>query len=181
MLFAPVLPAYDELFRPCTILQEFLGGPLIEGNKNPSPRISVAGVVNILHNGESFVTKKLPEKGRSIGVDETTRDTIAWTLETGNGGQAIFLGFSWVHAMREHDRMITALMSDLKVTQKVACSNPNLWTSLRSVNGKSLLFVMNLWTTPMAGEISCRRAGKGTENLGRQELGPMSVKVLQLS
>jgi hypothetical protein len=72
-------------------------------------------------------------------------------------------------------------MSDLKVTQKVACSNPNLWTSLRSVNGKSLLFVMNLWTTPMAGEISCRRAGKGTENLGRQELGPMSVKVLQLS
>ena len=180
MLFAPVLPAYDELLRPCTILQDFLGNPLIEENKEPSPRIRVAEVINILHNGGSFVTKRLPEKALAIGVDEMTGNTIAWTLKTGNGGEAIFLGFRWVHAMREHDRMMTALMRHLAVTQKVTCSNPNLWTSLRSGNGKSLLFVMNLWTAPMAGEVSCRPAGKGAVNLGRLELGPMSVKVLPI-
>jgi beta-galactosidase len=181
ILFAPVLPTYDELLRPCTILQEFLGGPLIEANGDPSPRITVAGVVNVLHNGGSFITKKLPDKARTIGVDETTGETVAWSLKTGNGGEAIFLGFRWVHAMREHNRMMAALANHLAVTQRVTCSNPNLWTSLRSVNGKSLLFVMNLWTAPMAGEISCRPAGKGAVSLGKQELGPMSVKILPIS
>ena len=177
MVFMPVLPTYDELLRPCTILQDFLGAAVIEENTDSSPRIGIAGVVNILHNGGSFVTTKLPANARIIGVDETTGKPIAWSLKTGNG-EAVFLGFRWVHAMREHDRMMTALVSNLGLTPRVSCNNPNLWTSLRSGDGKSLLFVMNLWTTPVAAEISCRPAGKANVNLGRVELGPMSVKVL---
>ena len=69
-----------------------------------------------------------------------------------------------------------ALMSKWVGTQKVDSSNPNIWTSLRSWQGKSMLFVMNLWSAPMEGEILCRPAGKAQVNLGQQVLEPMSVK-----
>ncbi len=176
VLFAPVLPTYDELLRPCTILREFLGNPKIEANAEPFPRISIAGVVNILQNGASFITKAPPTGAETLGVDETGGHTVAWRLKTSGGGEAIFLGLRWVHAMTEHNRMMTALVSKWIGKQKVVSSNPNLWTSLRSWRGNSILFAMNLWTAPMEGEILCRPAGRDEVNLGRQGLEPMSVK-----
>ena len=176
VLFAPVLPSYDENLRPCTVLSEFLGSPGIEENTEAFPRISIAGVTNILQNGASFVTKTLLKGAETIGVDETSGKAVAWTLKTDGGGEAIFLGFRWVHAMREHNRMMTALMGKWIGTQKVVSSNPNLWTSLRSWQNKSILFVMNLWSAPMEGEILCQPAGKAAVNLGKQVLEPMSVR-----
>ena len=181
VLLAPVLPTYDENLRPCAILSDFLGSPVIEENPEAFPRISIAGVINILQNGASFITKAPPKSAEIIGVDETAGHPVAWSLKTDAGGEAIFLGFRWVHAMREHNRMMSELLSKWVGPLKVVSSNPNLWTSLRSWRGNSILFVMNLWSAPMAGEISCHPAGREAVNLGRQALESMSVKFWDVS
>lgn len=116
-----------------------------------------------------------------LGEDETTGHAVAWSVKTQGGGEAIFLGFRWVHAMREHNRMMTALLSRWVGQQKVVSSNPNLWTSLRTGKGHSLLLAMNLWTAPMEAEILCRPWGRAAVNLGRQRLEPMTVRYWDVS
>jgi len=181
LLIAPVLPVVDENFQPCTLLRDLLGAPAIERNPNAFARITILDVVNVLDNGENYFTQRLPAGAQAIGKDEVTGRILAWELTTEGGGRAIFLGFRWLHAMREHSRMLERLMARLGLERRVECSNPNLWTSLRTAGGRSALFVMNLFTSPQEAEIRCRPAGRsGVQDLGRQMLEPMRVKYLEI-
>ena len=92
-------------------------------------------VVNVECNVGSFVTETLPPEARVIGKDESTGEPVVWRLKTVGGGDLIFLGFRWYHAMHEHEYLMKSLLKDLGLQQKVVCSNPNVWTSLRSNGG----------------------------------------------
>ena len=61
-----------------------------------------------------------------VGSDEFTQATLAWRLATPAGGQELFLGMSWIHAMREHGRTVRAALGPLGLEEKVNCSNPNV-------------------------------------------------------
>jgi len=77
--------------------------------------------------------------------------------------------------------MLESLMARLGLERRVECSNPNLWTSLRSAGGRSALFIMNLFTSPQEAAIRCRPVGRsGVRDLGQQKLEPMSVKYLEI-
>ncbi len=143
-LIAPVLPTLDENLQPCTLLADFLGAPEIERCANPFSRITVGPVVNVFNNGEVFFTRRLPEGAEVIGRDELAGEPVAWQLRTQGGGQALFLGFRWLHAKREHEHMLTYLLQRLGLHKRVVCSNPNVWTSFRTSGKRSWLFLMNL-------------------------------------
>jgi hypothetical protein len=67
------------------------------------------------------------------------------------------------------------------VEPRVECSNPNVWTSLRSHEGRSLVFLLNLLSSPMEASVRCRPASRGTwVDTGTHALEPMSVKVVEL-
>jgi beta-galactosidase len=181
LLIAPVLPVVDENLQPCTLLHDFLGAPVIERNPNAFARITILEVANVLDNGENYFTHGLPAGAQAIGKDEVTGRILAWESTTEGRGRAILLGFRWLHAMREHSRMLEALMARLGLERRVECSNPSLWTSLRTAGGRSALFVMNLFTSPQEAEIRCRPAARsGVQDLGQQKLEPMSVKYLEM-
>jgi len=83
--------------------------------------------------------------------------------------------------MHEHSRMFASVAARLGIRRRVECSNPNLWTSLRTGGGRSALFIMNLFTSGQAAEIRCSPAGPGgVLNLGHHMLEPMTVKFLEL-
>ncbi len=181
LLIAPVLPVVDENLQACTLLRDFLGSPVIERNPGGFARITILDVENVLDNGENYFTHDLPAGAQAIGKDESTRRILAWESSTEGGGRATFLGFRWLHAMREHSRMLESLMALLGLERRVECSNPNLWTSLRSAGGRSALFIMNLFTSPQEAAIRCRPGGRnGVRDLGQQKLDPMSVKYLEI-
>ena len=78
------------------------------------------------------------------------------------GGQVIVLGFQRTHSMHEHEAMIrNALVSLGMRPQHVESSNPILWTSLRSDGERSMLFVINLLSSPMEGQFCYRHAKTG--------------------
>ncbi len=180
VLLLPVLPAYDESLWPCTILADYLGAA-IEHHKNEVPRTTILGVENILSNGRQWRTVRLPPGAEAVGTDEFTRATLAWRLSTPAGGQVLFLGMSWIHAMREHGRMVRAALGQLGLEEKVSCSNPNVWTSLRTSGTKSLLFAMNLFNAPMEAEIQCRPSWSDhVSTLGKLTIPAMTVTEIEV-
>ena len=77
--------------------------------------------------------------------------------------------------------MPESLVERLGLQRRVECSNPNLWTSLRTGGGRSALFIMDLFTSPQEAEVRCRLAGRGgVQGLGQHKLEPMSVKCVEI-
>jgi hypothetical protein len=55
---------------------------------------------------------RMPQGAEAVGGDEFTQATLA-------GGQVLFLVMSWIHAMREHGRMVRAALGRLGLEEKV--------------------------------------------------------------
>jgi len=182
VLLLPVLPSVDDDLKPCTVLSDFLGSPLLVSTKNEFVRVTVDNVVNIYNNGEVFPTTRLPQRAEVLGVDEIGKSPLAWRLKTDGGGTLLFLGFRWIHAKHEHEQMLRALMNRLAIKQRVNCSNSSVWTSLRTKDSKSILFLMNLFSSPMEADVSCLPAFKNAMvSAGRHRLEAMTVKVVEIT
>jgi beta-galactosidase len=64
----------------------------------------------------------------------------------------------------------------------VNCSNPNVWTSLRTAGEHSLLFLMNLLSSPQQATLSCRPAWAAEPiELGPLALAPMTVECIKVA
>ena len=181
-LILPVLPTVDENMEPCTLLADFLGAAALRKKTAQAVRVNVAGVINISNTGEVYFTDQLPAGATVVGEDELTHSTLAWKKTFRGGGAAIFLGFRWNHSVHEHWRMLAALLQDLGMKQRVFCSNPNIWTSLRTAGKKKLLFLMNLHSSPQETHVSCRPRGRGkTVDLGKHRLPAMNVQLIEIA
>ena len=126
-VFAPVLPVMDENFEPCTILADYLELSVQPASEHSLQRPCVGPVNNVM--GKANWIQSYPAGARLLGTDTISGKPIACHLQRGKG-QAIFLGMEWVHAKREHEQMLHFILGELDLKQKVACANPNLWTSL---------------------------------------------------
>jgi beta-galactosidase len=174
VLLTPVIPGLDDRFNACTILREFLGGPETEPLSGFS-RVSFGPVVNVLKS-DLYATKKLPPGAELICAEEFSKKPVAWKVKTEGNGGLTFVGMRWNHSQNEHHRMMKWLLTDLGLKPKIVCSNPNLWTSLRSAEGRTMLFVLNLYSSPMEAEVQVFTAGPDKPSFkGRLKLGAMEV------
>ncbi len=183
-VIAPVLPEYDENLEPCTVLADFLGAPSgsLSANPGKAVRLEFAGLPNVLANGSVYFSERLPGNAQVIGSDAFSGKPVAWKLAVPGGGQAIFLGLSWAHAMHEHWRLLTILLEELGLRRKIEFSNPNLWATLWSAGKHSLLFVLNLLTAPQVAEIRIHPASCPTPvDMGLCSVSSMSVVAFDIS
>jgi beta-galactosidase len=180
-LLGPVIPTHDEHLAPCQVLSDYLGGPIVTRNPAQFSRVTVSEVVNVLNNGDVYFADNLPRGAKIVGVDEISGKTLAAQWKTDGGGQVLFLGFRWSHAMREHEAMLRGVLGKLRIKPKVSCSNPNVWVSLRTAGKRSMLFVMNLFSAPMEADVVCRPSWSNKPvQAGRFKLPAMSVRVKEL-
>jgi beta-galactosidase len=181
-LIAPVLPTLDEALRPCTILADFLGAPAIARNDHQYSRITIGPVENIYNNGDTYLTAEPPAGAQVLGRDELTGQPAAWQVGTPGGGQAVWLGLRWSQAKREHERMLRHLLKRLGLLQRVVCSNPNVWTSLRTAGKRSWLYLMNLASSPMEAHAWVFPTWHFTYfDVGPHQLPPMTVRVVEVT
>jgi beta-galactosidase len=180
LLLLPVLPTHDENLEPCTVLADALGGARAELAPNAFNRVTVDGVANVAKRDVFFAEP--PAGATVIGRDETSGRPIAWELGLPGGGQVVLVGLRWLHTNHEQSAMLQALARRLGASPRVECSNPGVWTSLRSHEGRSVVFLLNLLSAPMEATVRCRPARRGTwVDAGRHALEPMSVKVVELA
>ena len=172
-LFAPILPVMDENFEPCTTLSDFLGLGNFEANRRGLSHPRVEAVDNVL--GSVYFALQVSPAAEMVGEDTFSQRPFAFFRSFESGGKAVVLGMTWAQAMREHERMFTALLVRLGLKQVVQCANPNLWTSLTRDENTTTLFVLNLFTAPMESEISVEG-----RSLGTVQVDPVSVKMITL-
>ncbi len=84
--------------------------------------------------------------------------------------------------MHEHARMLKTVLGMLGLQPVIHCSNPNIWTTLWvSAEGKALLFLINLFSSPMEAEVSITLPDRKTIQTGLHQLGPVMVKSVEIS
>ena len=181
IIMCPSIPQLNENFEPCTILKTFVGSPKIEINQNQNQRINFSHVKNVMVNEKTFISKSIPSNAIVLGKDENTNETIAWKMKTENGGTFVFLGMMWKHQMIEHIRMLDEILGEFKIKQIVKCNNHNLFTSLRTDGSNAMLFIMNLYSSPMQGniEVFSKNGEKRVLNTSLN-LNPMEVHTIKI-
>jgi hypothetical protein len=173
-VFAPVLPVLDENFEPCTLLADALQLAIEPASKHSLQRLCIGPVNNIM--GRANWIASYPAGARVLGSDALSGRPVACHIPLGKGG-AVFLGMEWLHAKREHEQMLHFILDELDLRQKVACSNPNLWTALWQWEGGSLLFILNLLTAPMTARIQFQGL-RGWVDAGTHNVPPVKVTCL---
>lgn len=182
-LILPLLPEYDEAWNPCSLLRDYLGGGSLRSSGKTPTRLTILDVANVYNNGQAFFSAEVPAGAEVIGRDERSGLPVAWSKKTGAKGEALFLGFAWKQAMREHENMLCTLLTRLGLKKKVLSNNPNVWTSLRTVAvGRcSMLFLMNLMSAPQKVKVGCQPAwSKRMLPAGEHILDAMTVKMIEM-
>ncbi len=178
-LITPLLPTLDEALNPCTVLADFLGVTVPPKTEEGMARFTLDGTVHIMPH--VFFTLDIPATAEVIAADETSGRPVIWRLTTTGGGQAMVLAVPWLHARREHEALLIALLRALGLQQKVLCDNPNLWTSLWQKDDHALLFILNLFTGQMEANLQYRTDNNVLQDAGFHTLKPMTVKALSLA
>lgn len=180
LVMGPVFPKLNEKAKRCMALKEYLN---VEWPKQSSQPVllNVDGVDHIT-GSLAFMTKNVPENAEIIGRTATGDEVTAWQINLDGGGKIVWLGLRWIHGSNRQARMLQALLSRLGLQNRVTCSNPNVWTSLRTAGTRSLLFLMNLNSSAMEAEVRCRPAWSDTDiDLGTRRLDAMSVTHVDLT
>jgi len=179
-LITPTLPALDENLEPCTLLVDFLGVPPLQVDTAHTVRATFGGVANVCYD-MAFFSDAHPAAAEILGWDERTGNALAIQVATEGGGRALILGLAWTHSKAEHNAMLTTLTEHLGWQQRVFCSNPNIWTSLRVAGNQGLLFILNLYSASMEAEVCYRDAAGKTLSTGTHCLKPMTVELVEVN
>ncbi len=181
-LIAPVLPTVDETFVPCTVLSDFLGAPSFRRGVEAVIRVVIKGVEgeirNVLKNEVFFAAP--PEDAVVVGYDECTDAPLAWEVATSGGGRVILLGMTWEHRKDEQSQALLALLNRLGLSRVIISTNPAIWLALRTRGSKSLLFMMNLFSSSMKTKVVYRPGSGGQVDLGEHQIEAMSVKAVEV-
>ena len=177
-LIAPIVPRLDEELEPCTVLGDYLAAPSARLATEAVVRVVVRGpdsdVTNVLKN-RVFYPETVPQGANVVSFDERTGTAIGYEMATPHGGRVIVLGLLWDHRKHEQTAMLQAMMARLGLRQRVACSNPNVWTSLRVSGDHGILFLVNLFTSPMKTTVGYRSSTEGWVDLGEHTVPAVSV------
>jgi beta-galactosidase len=180
LLISPVIPQMDENFYPCTILKEFLDDALVERYMSQNMEVNVGPVENVFVNAGLWVSSKHPDGALIIAEEVNSKKVVAWKKNYPNRGMVIWHGLQWKHMRNEHLDMLKYLLGELRCEMPaVHCDNPNIWTSLRSDENTSMLFIMNLFSAPMKANIKVKMKDGSYRDTGCHFLNPMEVKTVK--
>lgn len=180
LVICPTMPTMDESYAKCNILNSFLGGSGYRKLDKTSFRLTVGPIENIYVNDQLFICETPPDGAEIIAREEDTNSIAGWKKTYGDGGSAIWIGLKWHCAKFEHFDMMRYLLKEINVPgQVVVCDNPNVWTSLFCGENKNILFIMNLFSSPMSAGIRVETRDTHHDT-GIHTLAPMEVKIIHL-
>lgn len=180
LMLIPVVPSLDERLEPCTLLADALGG-LRSRRGRGGVRPTFGEPAQAVYGAGAFFTDHRPAEIRVAGQDQKSGEPLAWAADLPGGGQFGLLSLRWNHSRHHHEHMLREALKLMGLQPKVSCSNPYVWTSLRTAGRRSTLFLMNLFTGALSAEVSCTPAwAEGPIDLGTRDLPPMSVLTIDL-
>jgi len=183
LLMTPALPVLDENHQPCDLLLRALGGASAAAGQQvirDQVLLTIDGVPDVWANGKSlFTTATIPQGAKIIGHDRLSGRTVAWEWERPAGGQVMFLGLSWIHAVNEHTRMFRSLLRRMGVLPCIECDNSWIFLRLRWVGDEPVFFAANLGSSPQTARVRIR-ANPSSDWLEPVTLSLAAMEVVQV-
>jgi len=184
LLLHQVVPDLDEFHQPCRILGDSLGAPL-QADTLPCAeqeiRLTVGDLRNVSKRGPVWFFDSPPDHGETCGYDETTGKGFLWRRSWKEGGRVVVMGYAWRHARLEHGTMLRSCLDWLGAVRKVEKSAHHAWVTMRTCGERTMVFVMNPYSSPLEMEIACQPSwAKTSQALGRHRLDAMDVKTFVL-
>ena len=172
-----MMPELDENFAPCTILADFIGTQT-ESFRVPDMDISLDDVSGLICR--TWKCDRIPDGAEAFAFDKNSGQVLGWQAKYENG-TITWLGMRWRHDKLVLNEMMRNLFRRLgPESPVVACDNPNIWTVLRSDGEKRMLFIMNLFSSPLEAGIKIREADGSFTDTGKHRLQAMEVKTVSL-
>lgn len=183
MLIAPEIPYLDEDYKNCTLLSDFIGAGTPEKYTElmtTSLDITLNGKDIVFTDDPVFCFKKDIPTITEISYVNDCLCGLHKSFE--NGGEIIWLGYSWSHSRKEHSLIISECMALLGAQCKnVKSTNENIWAILHHTENSKMLFLLNLFTTKGVTSISLAQSDGKYSELGNFEIEPFEVKAIVLT
>jgi len=179
LLLVPEIPYLNENFEPCTILADFIGTKTTSFDTSDC-EINVCDLVGLVNTG-LWKNEALPDDAIPFAFDEISKTNLGWSKTYPNGGKIVWFGMKWRHDKLLYNEMIRRLfgLTGIK-SPAVECDNPNIWTVLRSDGKRRMLFIMNLFSSPLEACIKVKEADGSYTDSGNHKLIAMEVKTVEL-
>ena len=179
LMLVPEIPYMDESFAPCTILADFIGAKT-EAITAQGFEIKVCDLEGVYAKGYRKCTA-IPENAEPFAYDDLSGTVLGWKAGYPGGGSVMWLGLKWRHDKLILNKMMRSIFALTGVkTAAVECDNPNIWTVLRSDGKRRMLFLMNLFSSPLEANIKIRENDGSYKDTGKHKLTAMEVKTLEI-
>lgn len=177
LLLVGGIATMDENYCPCSLLADFIGVKT-EKNDSLSP-ITRVGERNVYCINHAQKIVSFAEGDRAIAFDGTGK-SVYGVSGTREKGSFIYFGGTWLMTNFEQTAMLEDFLDTLGARPVLSCSNPCVnYTVRRTEDGKTAVFLMNLYAGKQSTEVTLYKDGKEI-SLGKFTLSPMKVKMLVL-
>lgn len=176
------VPETDLRYAPCTVLKEYLGNPQL------TPITTQALVLNVPEFGSTIYnmnpvsgTVSIPENGQPLAWETRKNICMGYRLEKGSGS-ITWLGLQFMTQTFDQVRLLEWLLERDGAVPLIESKNRNIMTTLwEGENGKKMLFIMNLYSSPQETDITLYPGSENAQNLGHFRLDAMEVQTLDVS
>lgn len=175
LLLAPEIPCLDEEYRPCTLLEDYLGAGSERYNAD-TPDVQGFGLKNISLD-ELWRATRIPTSAKVLLREQDA--AIAWHMPTTSGGHILYLGATWRYQKNSQRQMLLQILSILGLSPALECNNPYVWTVMRAHNDQRMLFLMNYFTSPQTARVAIRCADGNVGTATQYQLEPMTVQCIE--
>ena len=176
LMIGPELPVLDEELRPCRILADAAGiSP--EQLSRERGTLDMDGVPNIMPETAPVSIRREGALEELVRIRENGHAVSA--LFPAGKGQVLWNGFGWSHGRHEHNDALERLLGALGVCPRISKSDRNLFAVVHAAKDGLLLFVLNLYSAPLAADFRVHTES-GEARFDGLRLAPMEVRVLKI-
>lgn len=178
LLLLPVMPETDEEYQPCEGLKDLFPDAAF-APANLRGAVDVKNVGHVYGISAKTEVTHLPEGAEVLATDASGAHVLGFLSGYGKG-KVIFFGGSFKLTTFPQAEMLESFLYTLGAEKTVRLSNRHIFKALwEGKDGRRMLFLMNLYSGKQSTDVTVFHGGE--KSLGRFDLLPMEVKVIDLN
>ena len=174
VVFAPLVPEFDEDFNPCTIIKDLIGMGKVTKINGKNKILLEDGTKGYFIQNQ-FTCDKFD--GEVLATCESG-EPISFYKKIGDGA-VVWLGANWRYAFYSHNKVLEAVCNKLGTTPIVSNDCSSIFTTVYEDGNEAVCFVINLLSGRQTAHIKVKANGKEYD-LGNVEVPPMTVLPIKI-
>lgn len=179
LLLLGALPEMDEELRPCTLLREYLGNPVLEKPVRAGTVIRHAKYGDVYNMNPLYAVKEMPEGAEALCSAPRCGETVGFYRKCGEGSVR-YLACQWQMQTFDQAAFLERLLEEMGAVPCIKSTNRNIFTSLwEDGEGHRLAMILNLYSSPQETEIAVYGPDGSVLREEKIRLKAMEVRILE--